>query len=55
MATEIQRVVGLFGAWLKRFPGGTPGSCQPAFSEENAPSTAGTPNLSLQRDAIGRR
>jgi len=32
MATEIQRAVGLFGAWLKGFPGGTPGPYQPAFS-----------------------
>ena len=55
MATEILRAVGLFGACLKAFPGGTPGSCQPAFSEENAPSTAETPNPSLQRDAIGCR
>jgi len=55
MATEIQRVVGLFGAWLKAFLGGTPGSCRPAFSEERAPSTAETPKRSLQRDAIGCR
>lgn len=55
MATEIQRVLGLFGAWLKRLPGGTPGPCQPAFSEERVPSTAETPNLWLQRNPIGRR
>ncbi len=55
MATEIQRVVGLLGAWLKAFPGGTPGPYQCAFPEESVPSTAETPNLWLQRNAIGRR
>lgn len=32
MAPEIQRVLGLFGACLKGFPGGTPGPYPPAFS-----------------------